>query len=229
MVAYTPVRELSPAELKLIPGYERDREFGSRKRQQQYLCGRSLLRLMLQRWTGNPADSHKLVTSKDGKPSCMDGPAVSITHSGDIVACGLAETGELGIDLEDIDRHRDTLKIAHKFFSDEEAAWLDSQPRDRFFMLWVLKEAYVKALGRSIFGGIDRLRCKVQPPDIDVRFVGEKIRDLCLYTMGNRFLALATTQASLAAIKFERWDAGAEQLVTDKGFRFMAMTNDRAE
>ncbi|MDH3432550.1 MAG: 4'-phosphopantetheinyl transferase superfamily protein [Gammaproteobacteria bacterium] len=229
MVAHTPVRELSPAELKLIPGYERDREFGSRKRQQQFLCGRALLRLMLQRWSGESADSHKLVSGQDGKPSCVGGPAVSITHSGDLVACGLAEAGELGIDLEDVDPHRDTLKIAHKFFSDEEAGWLDAQPRDRFFMLWVLKEAYVKALGQSIFGGINRLRCIVEPPNIEIRSTGERIHALCLYTMGGRYLALAATQAPLAAISFVRWEAGSEQLVSDEGFGFMARTNDRAK
>ena len=228
-VGHTILRDPTSSELALIPSHERDRKFGSNKRRQQFLCGRSLLRRMLQDWTGEPAASHELTITDDGKPVCVDGPAVSITHAGDRVACSIAESGDIGIDLEVIDERRDLMKVARKFFSTEESAWLDKQPKDRFFMLWTLKEAYVKAIGRSIFGSINRLRCKVSPPVIEVIGVCDHMRDLCLYMTGSGFLALAVTEGSLADVSIRYWDAGADHLIANNDFRLLATSGDLAK
>ena len=227
-VGYTQIRELAPDELALVPGEERDREFGSEQRRQQYLCGRSLLRLMLQECTGRPAASIELAMLEHGKPVCVDGPAVGITHTGDTVACGIADRGELGIDLEIVNERRDTTKVARKFYSSEEADWLDTQPRDRFFMLWVLKEAYVKAKGQSIFGSVNRLRCKVVPPSIEPSDHCEPFRDLCLYAAGDAYLALVTTEASLRDVSVERWESGGSTLQADAKFKLTASSYDYA-
>jgi len=221
-VGYTSLHEPTPSELVLVSSDERNREFGSDKRRQQYLCGRSLLRLMLQAWTGVPAASHELTLTEGGKPVCIGGPAISITHAGDRVACAIAGSGAIGVDLEVNDNRRKLAKVAKKFFSAEESVWLDTQPKDRFFMLWVLKEAYVKAKGRSIFGGINRLRCTVSPPDIDVMGASDRMRNLCLYETGDGFFALATTEASLADISIQEWDAGSHEFLASKDFRHLA-------
>jgi len=181
---------------------------------------------MLQDRTGAPAASHKLLISKDGKPECMDGPAISITHAGDRVACSIADSGAIGIDLEVVAERRNPKKLANKFFSKEESGWLSTQPVDRFFMLWVLKEAYVKAIGCSIFGGINRLRCRVSPPEIDVLGVNDQMRDLCLFAAGEVFLALATTKDSLAEVAIRRWDFSADQFVVDDEFSLLATSGE---
>jgi len=227
-VGYTQIRELAPGELALVPEDERNREFGSEQRRQQYLCGRSLLRLMLQVRTGRPAASIELATTERGKPVCVDGPAVSITHTGNTVACGIADRGELGIDLEIVNERRDTSKVARKFFSGEEADWLETQPQDRFTMLWVLKEAYVKAKGQSIFGSVNRLRCKVVPPQIEPSDECEPFRDLCLYAAGDCYLALVTTEASLRDVTVERWEPGGDTLQDDIQFQLTASSYDYA-
>jgi len=228
-VGYTNLHDPTPSELAMIPSDELEREFGSARRRQQFLCGRSLLRRMLQERSGAPGAGHQLTTTKDGKPICIDGPAISITHSGDQIACSIAESGEVGVDLEVINERRDPVKLAKKFFSTEESDWLGTQPTDRFFMLWVLKEAYVKAIGRSIFGGINRLRCKVVPPDIDVIGVSDKMRELCLYETAGGFLALATTAASLAEVTINSWDYVAGDWTENKDFRLLAMSKDLAD
>ncbi len=228
-VGYTKARDLTANELALVPDEEKNRTFGSSKRRQQFLCGRSLLRLMLQDRTGKPAASHRLTTTADGKPVCLDGPAVSITHSGERVACGLAEGSDIGIDLEVVDEDRDMHKVAKKFFSAEEFEWLDAQPKNRFFMLWVLKEAYVKALGQSIFGGLNKLRCKVLPPKIVAIGNDEHAGRLRLYGTEDSFLALATTAGSLGAVTFHRWEPGAERLLASNEFHLTATTADCAE
>jgi len=181
---------------------------------------------MLQDRTGEPGISHQLTTTETGKPVCIDGPAISVTHAGDRVACSVAEDGDIGIDLEIIGEHRDISKIARKFFSAEEAGWLDTQPKDRFFMLWVLKEAYIKAVGRSIFGGINSLRCKVEPPHIDTISMADEMSELRLYVADDSLLAIAATEASLANVYFERWDPDVESLTGSNEYRLLATTRD---
>ncbi len=222
MVGYTQLHELTSPELARLPSEERDREFASDKRRQEFLCGRSLLRRMLEERTGALAASHQISLGEAGKPECVDGPAISITHAGDRVACCVADNGEVGVDLEVVAKRRDPMKLANKFFSKEESDWLRTQPVDRFFMLWVLKEAYVKAIGRSIFGAINRLRCRVLPPDIDVLGASDHIRDLYLFAAGETFLAVATTRDSLSDVAVSRWEYGADQFVTNDEFSLLA-------
>jgi phosphopantetheine--protein transferase-like protein len=225
-VGYTELHDLTSSELALLPNEESDREFASDKRRREFLCARSLLRRMLQDRTGTPGANHLLTISKDGKPECVNGPAISITHAGDHVACCIADDGTIGIDLEVVAERRDPKKLANKFFSREESGWLSSQPVDRFFMLWVLKEAYVKAIGRSIFGGINRLRCRVLPPDIDVLSVSDHMRNLCLFGADEVFLALATTKDSLADVAISRWDFGADKFVMNNKFNLLAASGE---
>jgi phosphopantetheine--protein transferase-like protein len=225
-VAYTNIRELTPSERELVSEHELTHQetYTSARRQQEYLCGRALLRLMLEHWTGMPANSHRFAKTESGKPVCVDGPAVSITHSGGLVACAIADSGDIGIDLEAVNPRRNILKVAQKFYSQKEASWLETQAADRFFMLWVLKEAYVKSMGRSIFGGINGLTCKVWPPRIEVINASDSFRELGLYQCDDMFLGLATTQASLGDVKIERWNAAGEIESASNEFELMATT-----
>jgi len=184
---------------------------------------------MLENWTGRPARSHRLFKAESGKPMCIDGPAVSITHSGGLVACAIADSGEIGVDLEAVNPRRNIAKVARKFYSEKEASWLETQAPDRFFMLWVLKEAYVKAMGRSIFGGINGLTCMVEPPHIDVIDTSDGYPELGLYSFDDMFLGLATTQASLVGVKIGRWNPGGEIESVNNEFKLIARTYDIAE
>ena len=93
-------------------------------------------------------------------------------------------------------------------------------------MLWVLKEAYVKAIGRSIFGSINRLRCRVLPPDIEVLGMEDQVRDLCLFSADESFLALASTRDSLSDIEIYKWDSGADQFVANDEFSLLATSGE---
>lgn len=225
-VAYTSIRELMPAERELVSEHELTHQetFTSPRRQQEYLCGRALLRLMLEYWTGEPAKSHRFAKTESGKPVCVDGPAVSITHSRDLVACAVADLGDIGIDLEAFNPRRNVSAVAQKFYSQKEASWLETQAADRFFMLWVLKEAYVKSMGRSIFGGINGLTCKVLPPRIEVINASDGFRELGLYQCDDMFLGLATTQASLGDVKIGRWNPAGEIESAGNEFSLLATT-----
>ncbi len=65
-------------------------------------------------------------------------------------------------------RVRSTL-IAERFFTATEARWVAAEPEPRFRMLWVLKEAYLKALGSGLAGGLSSLECQIEPPAVVAR------------------------------------------------------------
>jgi len=211
---------LSKAEL------ERGRKFLNTKRQQQFYCARAMLRFALQSHTGVPATAHELSVSETGKPLCVDGPAVSIAHTGELVVCAVADEGEIGIDIEAPNGRRDSTKIARRYFAPEETRWLDDQPADRFYMLWTLKEAWLKSSGIGIAGGLDRLRCAVNPPLIDARIDGSPTPLLSLYGIGDAFVGVATSSASHDSLTVNRWNATTGEFITDDDVRFIASTSE---
>jgi 4'-phosphopantetheinyl transferase len=153
---------------------------------------------------------------------CQSGPPLSITHAGGKVACCVAGSGNVGIDLEPVSDRASIAKIAERFFCAAEIDWLREQPMDRFFMLWVLKEAYVKAVGDSIFKGIGRLCCRVEPPGIEVLDELEGVQSLCLFRLGDSYLSVAATEEPLAGVTVQRWDAERAAFVSDEAAQRIA-------
>ena len=208
VVTFTSLKELSATELRKLSRLELARagEFSSSRRQQEYLCGRAMLRTVLQQFTGEPASSHEITTNGEGKPDCVGGPAISIAHSGDVVVCAAADQGQIGVDVEIPDRRRDIVGIANEYFAADEIEWLSSQPADRFYMLWVLKEAWLKAKGTGIAGGLDQLRCVVMPPDIGALISDDAIPNLSLHAIEGALIGVATTTALQNNLIIDCWD-----------------------
>lgn len=224
VIGYTGLRDLDDEELSLLPDSERQREFGSPARSRQFRCGRALLRLLLQEVTGEPAQNHDIQAQDGGKPVCVNGPAISLTHTNDVVACAVASHGLVGIDAETAGERHDVGRIADRFFSDREKTWLAGQSPDGFFMLWVIKEAFVKAHGQSIFGGLEKLRCIVNPPRIEASATEGDFRSLSLYRKADTFLALATTETALDDVPTWYWKPRSRKFVTSDEFRLVATT-----
>ncbi len=207
-VTFTSLQELPETELRKLSSSEIERagEFNSSGRQQEYLCGRAMLRTVLQQLTGEPASSHEITTNGNGKPFCVHGPAISLAPSGDVVVCAVTDQGQIGVDVELPDRRRDTTRIANEYFAADEIEWLSSQPADRFYMLWVLKEAWLKAKGTGIAGGLDRLCCVVRPPKIEALISDDAIPKLSLHTIENALIGVATTTALQKNMIIGCWD-----------------------
>jgi 4'-phosphopantetheinyl transferase len=70
------------------------------------------------------------------------------------VACAVAWDRDIGVDVEHMDRRTETTAVADRFFSPSEVEALrrlpPSEQRRRFFELWTLKEAYIKARGLGL-------------------------------------------------------------------------------
>ncbi len=175
----------------------------SPRRRMQYLAGRALLRVSVERSTQRPAKAHKFTTRASGKPDCVDGPAISVSHSGPLLACAVAPAGDVGIDVQFPARHHHTADIALEWFTPAECAWLRRAPRDAFYQLWVLKEAYLKCLGFGLAGGLASLECCVKPPVIEMR--AARAVQLALYSAGSAFVGIAASAAALPEIRVETW------------------------
>lgn len=85
---------------------------------------------------------------ENGKP-LADNCYVSISHSGNMVAVCTGES-PVGIDIEQIDRQRDTEKIARRFFCGKELDFVLGAPAERFYEIWTKKEAYSKIGGKGV-------------------------------------------------------------------------------
>ncbi|MDP1929824.1 MAG: 4'-phosphopantetheinyl transferase superfamily protein [Gammaproteobacteria bacterium] len=87
-------------------------------------------------------------------PVLVNVPTFNISHTNGLIVIAIANGGELGVDVESVGRSSSTLEVADRFFSRQEVSALmalsESERRSRFFDLWTLKEAWIKALGMGL-------------------------------------------------------------------------------
>jgi 4'-phosphopantetheinyl transferase len=121
------------------------------------IAARGALRLLLSGYTATPAAKLVFQYSENGKPALApsDAAAVSfnVSHSGDWVVLAFQRGGQVGVDVEKVQKKRAVLAIAARYFTPAERAQLEGadDPSRLFFQLWVRKEAYVKACGSTLF------------------------------------------------------------------------------
>ena len=141
-------RLLSPTEVA------RARGFRVENAHKTFVLCRAALRLVLaDRLQVSPEDICFRYTSS-GKPHLSDSDtklSFNVSHSGAKAAIALTCGSEVGIDIEQIRETADLRAVAEQVFAPEELDDLQlltpSQWLSRFYTLWTLKEAYVKAIG----------------------------------------------------------------------------------
>ena len=123
-----------------------------------FLHSRSAVRKIASLYTGKPPLSFQIELSPNGKPffaNCAD-LFFNISHSQTGLAVAFSRE-EIGFDLENIHRHRNSLAIAKRFFTIEEIALLNSASQegsDIFLRIWTAKEAILKLSGAGLSGGL---------------------------------------------------------------------------
>ncbi len=90
---------------------------------------------------------------KNGKPVILnfDNIYFNISHSENQVICGISNS-VIGIDIEHLDRKINIKALSKRFFSVEEEIYIKNS--FDFLKIWTLKEAYLKAVGIGISGGL---------------------------------------------------------------------------
>jgi 4'-phosphopantetheinyl transferase len=131
----------------------------------RYLRTRALQRSVLAAYLpGVDAGALRFVTGEEGKPALAPefeqaGLYFNLTHTAGLVALVVSRQRDIGIDAENLYERTTALKLARRYFTAEEARNLealspDQQPT-RFYALWTLKEAWMKALGHGLSAGLD--------------------------------------------------------------------------
>jgi len=128
-------------------------------------CGRAPLRALLACYLGLTPDAVTLVEGEHGRPQLSPAQGQTLdfnwSHSGDCALVAIGRGVAPGIDVERQRARPRALEIARRYFTPREAAWLAMLPAARrdeaFLALWTAKEAVMKALGRGLAFGLDRL------------------------------------------------------------------------
>lgn len=145
--------------LALMTADERARHdrFVFERSRRQFAAARALVRRVLAGYVGAPPEALRFVVSAHGRPALtpeVGGLVFNLSHTEGLAALAVAREAELGVDVEDCQRRSRPEDIADHFFAAAEVAGLMALPAAarpaRFFDLWTLKEAYIKARGLGL-------------------------------------------------------------------------------
>lgn len=96
----------------------------------------------------------------------------SLAHTHGLVACIVSKCAEVGVDVESRSRPIDVGLLMRDICSVDEQQQINmtafSARADRFFDLWILKEAYLKALGLGITETLDHISFDLRTPQVIV-------------------------------------------------------------
>jgi 4'-phosphopantetheinyl transferase len=128
----------------------------------EFVVSRGMTREVLASVCGCAPTEIALVTSARGKPRLVSPSSpltFNLSHSSGYCALAVGAFPAIGVDIEAL---RDTVgDLAKNVFSEREAgAYAAIAPADRmrvFFRGWVAKEAYLKATGDGLAGGLKTL------------------------------------------------------------------------
>lgn len=152
---------------RLLDPEERQRQsrFRFERDRHSFLIGHALVRAALSAYTDvHPAD-WRFERNQFGRPEPVIRGArplrFNLSGTTGLVACVITRRTDAGIDVEDTTRIDDLMPIARHAFAPGEVAELDALPghaqRRRFFELWTMKEAWLKAMGTGLSAGLNRL------------------------------------------------------------------------
>ena len=129
----------------------------------RYALAHALLRKTLSSFIGSDPKALTFEADSYGKPrlSATADVSFSLSHTNGLVACAVARGRELGIDAEAIDRRIDVLGVANRYFTEGEIGYITDgkveKHLERFFEVWTLKEAFLKATGRGLSQPLDSI------------------------------------------------------------------------
>lgn len=149
----------------LLSAREHERAAGIRMEthRKRYIVGHGRLRQVLARYVQHPPETIEFGRHSRGKPFVAGvqnaiGVHFNFSHTANVGLVGVALKRPLGIDVEQHRNDTDMELIARRQFAPSEQARLMSLPaaqrRAAFYECWTRKEAYLKAIGDGIAGGL---------------------------------------------------------------------------
>lgn len=152
--------------------FERDRH--------RFLLTRALVRTVLSRYAEVEPGDWRFVPDAYGRPCIsntapgVDGLSFNVSHTQGLILLAVARLERLGVDTEHLQARTASQAIAEKYFAPEEVGALlrlpESERERRFYELWTLKEAYVKACGRGLSMPLRQFAFELQKARLKLRF-----------------------------------------------------------
>ncbi len=135
---------------------------------ERYIAAHATMRRLLGGYLHADPASLVFEISSRGKPFLAGHPLhFNLSHTEDQGLLAVTRVGEVGVDIERLNRKLDRPGIAQRFFSKAEAAALASLPEaqqaEGFCNLWTRKEAWLKATGVGISEGLHKVEFNCQP------------------------------------------------------------------
>lgn len=187
--------------------YDRLRQSGDRKR---FLITRAAVRNTLSHYFPDVLPAQwQFSRNSWGRPVIATpthsvGVEFSISHTRGLIAIAVAASGSLGVDVEYTVRRNRTLAIANRYFSSTEVEALQRLPaqaqRERFFDLWTLKEAYIKACGMGLAIPLRSFSFDFSAENIAIAFAAERDDE----PQGWQFWQMAASPDHRLALAFKR-------------------------
>lgn len=157
---------LSPTEIARADRFRFDHH------RRRYQIAHGALRILLANHLHCSHASIAFTYSERGKPAIADhcqpqGLQFNLSHSEDLAIVGISRDRLIGVDVEYI-REMDNLdSLVKRFFCAEEYRYFQQAPPQEqqqiFFQLWTAKEAYLKATGAGLAGGLDQVQLSLSP------------------------------------------------------------------
>ncbi len=149
------------------------------RHRREYLTTRALVRTALSHYHPLALEAWRFRTNTYGKPAAEPdcGLHFNLSNSAGLVVCLIARGVEVGVDAEPINRAEEIAELVPGVLSPLEMDQLETlsgpEKVDRALTLWILKEAYIKAIGIGLsfplnkvsflFGGVERIRLELDP------------------------------------------------------------------
>ncbi len=109
----------------------------------------------------------------------------SISHSKSTAVCAVSE-GEIGVDIERLDKNRDYLSLAERYFTEKEYEKIKKSEniKELFVKYWTAKEAYIKFTGEGFKRGMNYFEADFENHP---HFKGENMPSLYTVNLENEF------------------------------------------
>lgn len=172
---------------------ERACRFRFEKDRIRFIATRGILRTLLAGYLNMDAGKVSFVYGPYGKPelsaeACSIPIRFNLAHSHGLALFAFALNCDIGVDIEFMRRDIAMDDIAGRFFSPNEKAALDRLPSNMkgkgFFTCWARKEALLKASGKGLSFGLERVEVPVHPElRASVLRIGGSEKDASLWSL----------------------------------------------
>ncbi|MGY6530439.1 MAG: 4'-phosphopantetheinyl transferase family protein [Cyanobacterium sp.] len=166
---------LSPDELDKI------QRFKNKIQGDRTCIARANLRILLSKYLNINPDKISFNYSQKGKPFLENYPHLyfNLSHTDNWIVYGISDQ-LIGIDIENIKKKVKYKELAKRFFCPREFNLIIKQNQENepklFYTLWTAKEAYLKATGEGLSGGLDTIELSYNFLSEEVEIISANIR-----------------------------------------------------